>query len=184
MPTTLWTVGHSTRTLPELIGLLQEHGIRHLVDVRRFPGSWRHPQFGKESLATGLAAAGISYRHEPDLGGRRQPHPESPNLAWHNAGFRGVADHLATEVGRRALARLAAEAERQPTGTLCAEAHPSRCHRRLIADALVARGMEVIHILAPGRSTLHELHPSARIGADGAVTYPATPGPQTGLFDG
>jgi len=175
MPTTLWTVGHSTRSLPELIDLLQEHGIRRLVDVRRFPGSRRHPQFGEDSLASGLAAAGISYRHERDLGGRRQPLPDSPNLAWRSAGFRGVADHLATEAGRRALERLAAEAERQLTAILCAEAHSAGGHRRLIADALVARGVAVIHVLAVGSTAPHRLQPLARIGATGDVTYPAAP---------
>jgi uncharacterized protein (DUF488 family) len=184
MATTLWTIGHSTRTLPELIGFLQEHGIRLLVDVRRFPGSRRHPQFGKESLAEGMGAAGIAYRHEPDLGGRRQPLPDSPNLAWRSAGFRGVADHLATETGRRALERLAAEAERQPTAILCAEAHPSRCHRRVIADSLVARGLVVFHILALGSTVAHQLDPSASIGPTGDLTYPAAPELQPSLFEG
>ena len=183
MATTLWTVGHSTRTLPELTRLFREHGIRHLVDVRRFPGSRRHPQFGRESLASGLAAAGISYRHEPDLGGRRQPLPDSPNLAWRSAAFRDVADHLDTETGLWALECLAAEAERQPTAILGAEAHPSRCHRRLIADALLARGVVVIHFLSVGSTARHQLQPSARIGAAGDVAYPATPELQAGLFE-
>ena len=92
----IFTVGHSTRPQDELIAILREAGVELLVDVRRFPGSRRHPQFGREALRAGLAAAGIAYRHEPDLGGRREPRPDSPNTAWRVAGFRGYADHMAS----------------------------------------------------------------------------------------
>lgn len=152
-----------------------------LVDVRRFPGSRRHPQFAREALSRALEAAGIAYRHEPDLGGRRQPRPSSPNGAWRNDAFRGYADHMATPDFAAALERLL----QSPAGTaiLCAEAVPWRCHRQLIADALVARGAEVSHILGPGRRQPHALHADAHVAPGGAVTYPAR-GRQGGLFGG
>jgi len=167
------TIGHSTRSVEELIGLLRESGIRLLVDVRRYPGSRRHPQFGRDALAAALRAAGIEYVHEPDLGGRREPRPDSPNTAWRNSGFRGYADYMATPPFRAALERLVARGEEEPTAIMCAEAVPWQCHRRLIADALVARGIPVIHILGPERTESHELHPDARVGPDGTVSYPA-----------
>jgi uncharacterized protein (DUF488 family) len=172
-------VGHSTRSAAELLELLDEHGIRLLVDVRRFPGSRRHPHFGSAPLAAALAAGGIGYRHAPELGGRRDARPESPNTAWRNAGFRAYADHLATPEFRQALAVLLADAAAQPTTVMCAEAVPWRCHRQLIADAAVAAGVEVMHILGRGRCDRHALNAAARVAADGTVTYP---GGQPDLF--
>jgi len=134
MAVTLFTIGHSTRAIGELLALLAEHGIETLIDVRRFPGSRRHPQFSREALAASLAAAGIEYVHEPDLGGRRQPRPDSPNTAWRVAAFRGYADYMDSEPFAAALARLLRSAARSRTVILCAEAVPWRCHRRLIAD--------------------------------------------------
>jgi len=176
----LFTVGHSTRSAAELIALLAEHGVAELVDVRRFPGSRRHPQFAREALAASLAEAGIGYRHEADLGGRRQPRPDSPNTAWHNAGFRGYADHMATPDFRQALARLLALARERPTVVLCAEAVPWRCHRNLLSDAAVAEGMEVRHLIGPGQSSAHQLHPEAKLLPGGGLVYPA-PGGQIAL---
>lgn len=150
--------------------MLREAAVPLLVDVRRFPGSRRHPQFSREALARSLEAAGIAYRHEPDLGGRRDPAPDSPNVAWRNAGFRGYADHMASSEFAAALQRLLEAPER--TAILCAEAVPWRCHRQLIADALVARGARVLHILGPGRHEPHALNPDAVVGADGTVIYP------------
>ncbi|HEX5759713.1 MAG TPA: DUF488 domain-containing protein [Thermoanaerobaculia bacterium] len=167
------TAGHSTRTADELLALLAGAGVELLVDVRRFPASRRHPQFGREALAAALAAAGIEYRHEPDLGGRRAPRPDSPHTAWRVAAFRGYADHMETPEFAAALARLEALAAARRTAVLCAEALPHRCHRRLIADALVARGHEVVHLLAPGRAEQHALHPEARVLADGRLLYAA-----------
>jgi uncharacterized protein (DUF488 family) len=163
MPVTLFTVGHSTRSIEELLGLLAEHGIETLIDVRRFPGSRRHPQFSREALAASLAAAGIEYLHEPDLGGRRQPAPDSPNTAWRVAAFRGYADHMDSEAFAAALDRLLRTAARSPSVILCAEAMPWRCHRRLIADAATVAGAEVLHVLGPGRADRHELDGNARV---------------------
>jgi uncharacterized protein (DUF488 family) len=178
MAATLFTIGHSTRAIGELLALLAEHGIETLIDVRRFPGSRRHPQFSREALAASLAAAGIEYVHEPDLGGRRQPRPDSPNTAWRVAAFRGYADYMDSEPFAAALARLLRSAARSRTVILCAEAVPWRCHRRLIADAATAAGAEVLHILGPGRAGRHELDPNARIAAGPA------PGPVRLVYDG
>jgi uncharacterized protein (DUF488 family) len=169
------TLGHSTRTLPELFGLLRVHGIERLVDVRRFPFSRRHPHFAGEALAVSLPAEGIDYRHEPDLGGRRAPRPDSPHTAWRDAGFRGYADHMATPAFGAALERLIALAGEVPTAILCAEALPWRCHRQLIADALVARGVEVYHVLGPGPAEPHALNPDARVLANGQLVYAGPP---------
>lgn len=169
----IFTVGHSTRPQEELIAILKEAGVALLVDVRRFPGSRRHPQFGKEALRAGLAAAGIAYRHEPDLGGRREPRPDSPNTAWRVAGFRGYADHMASPEFRAAQERLTAPPE-TPTAVMCAEALPWKCHRQLIADALAARGIEVVHLLGAGQRQAHALNPAAVVGPDGSVVYPSS----------
>ena len=163
MAVTLFTIGHSTRGIGELLALLAEHGIETLVDVRRFPASRRHPQFSREALATSLGAAGIAYVHEPDLGGRRQPRPDSPNTAWRVAAFRGYADYMGTEPFAAALERLLRSAARSRTAMMCAEAVPWRCHRRLIADAATAAGAEVLHILGPGRAERHQLDANARV---------------------
>ena len=167
----IFTVGHSTRHQDELIAILKEAGVELLVDVRRFPGSRRHPQFGQEALRAGLGVAGIAYRHEPDLGGRRDLRPDSPNTAWRVAAFRGYADHMASRDFQSALERLVAP-PRIPTAVMCAEALPWKCHRQLIADALVARGVEVVHLLGPGQRQTHMLHPAAVGRPDGVVTYP------------
>jgi uncharacterized protein (DUF488 family) len=159
--------------------LLRESEVRLLVDVRRYPGSRRHPQFAREALSRALAEAGIAYRHEPDLGGHRRPRADSPNTAWRNEAFRGYADHLASPEFAQALERLLEAPER--TAILCAEAVPWRCHRQLIADALVARGVEVRHILGPGRVQAHALHAEARV-EQGRVTYPGPPRRQRPLF--
>lgn len=166
----IFTVGHSIRPQAELIEMLQEAGVRLLLDVRRFPGSRRHPQFGQEALRADLARAAIAYRHEPDLGGRREPRPDSPNTAWRVAAFRGYADHMASPEFRAAIERLVTE-ERVPAAVMCAEAVPWKCHRQLIADALVLRGIEVVHLLAPGQRQMHALNPSAVRGGDGVVVY-------------
>ena len=182
----VFTIGHSTRAADELLALLAEHGIEVLVDVRRYPASRRHPQFSREALAAALAGARIQYMHEPDLGGRREPRPGSPHVAWRVAAFRGYADHLETPVAQTALERLIRLSAEHRTVILCAEAVPWRCHRRLISDALVARGIEVRHILGPGRADPHEIDPNARIEEGGRrLVYDggASPEPvQQGLF--
>jgi len=168
----IYTIGHSTRSLKEFQDLLTEFGITQLVDVRRVPASKRHPQFSKEALASELAAIAVTYRHEPALGGRRSPVPDSPNTAWRNSQFRGYADYMETPEFQDALERLVQLGSRGATAILCAEAVPWRCHRQLIADALVARGIEVQHILGAGSPRPHVLHASATVDERHRVTYP------------
>src|SRR5437016_8500960 len=144
----IYTVGHSTRSLETFLALLAEHEIRLLVDVRRYPASRRYPHFAQEPLAAALEAVGIAYRHDADLGGRRAARPDSLNTAWRSAGFRGYADYMETPAFQTALARLLEAGRTRRTAVLCAEAVPWRCHRQLIADALVASGEPVAHILS------------------------------------
>ena len=172
-PLTLATVGHSTRSIEDFLAILRVHGVTHLVDVRRWPASRRHPQFGGEALATSLDAAGIAYSHEPDFGGYRKPSRDSPNKAWQVATFRGYADHMATPEFAAAVDRMLALA-RTATGLVaacCAEAVPERCHRRLLADALVARGARVLHLLDARRVREHVPPPFAVIEGE-RVAYP------------
>lgn len=170
--TVIYTIGHSTRTIEEFLELLREHEIRTLADVRRFPGSRRYPQFGSEALARALAQAGIAYRHVEALGGRRRPRPDSPNDAWRNPQFRGYADHMDTPEFGSALAALLQAAADSRLAIMCAEAVPWQCHRQLISDALVARGVRVVHILEPGKTSDHELSEHARVTRAGRVAYP------------
>lgn len=172
----IYTIGHSTRALPELVELLCTHGVRRLVDIRRFPGSRRNPQYGQETLRTALASAGIEYLAEPGLGGRRRLQPGSPNGYWRDAGFRAYADYMAEPEFGEALERLSAGAADAPTAIMCAEAVPWRCHRQLVADALVVRGHEVTHVLGPGSARPHVLNPAARVAPDGSLTYPGEAG--------
>ena len=183
---TVYTIGHSTRTLEQFVALLREHGVELLVDVRRFPGSRRHPQFGAEALAAGLAAAGIGYRHAEALGGRRtsESGAASPNGAWRNAAFRAYADYMATDAFRAALDELIADAGRGTVAVMCAEAVPWRCHRRLITDALIARGVAVADIVGPGPASPAALSEHAVARPDGTVTYPPPHGTQAELFGG
>ena len=170
---TIFTVGHSTRTEDEFLEILRAHGIRRLVDVRRYPGSRRHPQFSRESLERTLPAHGIAYEHVPALGGRRTAAPGSGNQAWRSASFRAYADYMGTAEFENALAGVLAAAD-TPTAIMCAEAVPWRCHRQLIADVLVAHGHDVQNILSATRAEPHRLNEHARLGPDGRVTYPAT----------
>ena len=167
----VFTIGHSTRSIAEFIELLRENGVDILVDVRRFPMSGRYPHFNRDELARTLAEAGIKYQHEEILGGRRTPRPDSPNSAWRNAQFRGYADHMDTAPFRTALARLAAAAGATVQAIMCAEAVPWRCHRNLLADALVARGLDVHHILAAGKRSSHQLNKDARVLAGYRIVY-------------
>ena len=163
------TIGHSTRALEEFLGLLAREGIAQLVDVRTFPSSRRYPHFDREALAAALTGAGVGYLHLPALGGRRRPRADSPNAAWRNDGFRGYADHMRTAEFTGGIDRLLAVAARTPTTVMCAEAVPWRCHRNLISDALVARGVEVLHIM-DAKTAPHELTKFAWI-EDGEVRY-------------
>jgi uncharacterized protein (DUF488 family) len=172
----IYTIGHSTRELPELIEALRGFGVTTLVDVRTIPRSRHCPQFDREPFAQALREAGIGYRHAKGLGGLRKPRRDSANGAWRNDSFRGFADYMQTEAFAEALAELEREGDGGPVAIMCAEAVPWRCHRSLIADALAARGRPVIHIMAPGVARPHRLTPWARV--EGLrVTYP----PQAGF---
>jgi uncharacterized protein (DUF488 family) len=165
----IYTIGHSTRSLQELLNLLEEHSIDCLADIRRYPGSRRHPQFSGETLSGSLESAGIAYLHLEELGGRRRHAADSPNGGWRNEQFRGYADHMLTPAFQQTVdALLGREAA---TAVMCAEAVPWRCHRNLVADELVHRGVEVIHILGPGSTSVHSINPMAVI-HNGQLIYP------------
>lgn len=166
------TVGHSTRQADELVALLERHEVTLLADVRAFPRSRRNPQFNIDTLPAALAARGIAYRHFPELGGRRKARPDSANMAWREPGFRGYADHMETPAFAEGLAALVSLAAGGRLCLMCAEAQPWRCHRSLISDALVARGVAVEHIMDEGRRRPHVLPPFARV-VGTRVTYPA-----------
>jgi uncharacterized protein (DUF488 family) len=165
----IYTIGHSTRPLEELIALLREHGIKRLADIRRFPGSRRWPHFSRDALEVSLPERGIEYVHIPELGGRRKPSPDSQNTALQNEQFRAYADHMSTEEFRRAVDGLLRLEGR--TAVMCAEAVPWRCHRNLLSDELLRRGVEVVHILGRGKVQRHEMSPYARVDGD-RVIYP------------
>ena len=169
----MFTIGHSTHSIDAFVGLLRGAGVEAVADVRRFPGSRRHPQFGRDALAASLRAAGIEYAHLEALGGRRSVRPGSPNGGWEVRAFQGYADHMASGEFAAGLGALEALAGERPTAVMCAEALWWQCHRRLVADALVARGWAVEHIGPDGARTAHELTPFALAGDGGTLTYPA-----------
>ncbi|MGH9866544.1 MAG: DUF488 family protein [Candidatus Polarisedimenticolia bacterium] len=167
-------MGHSTRSLDELVALLEWAGVTVVADVRTLPRSRRHPHFSGDALAASLPPRGIDYVHIPALGGLRKPRRDSINTAWKNAGFRGYADHMQTPEFEAGLGILLAGARDGVVAVMCAEALPWKCHRTLLSDALAARGVEVRHVMgSPGRPRLepHELTAWARV-KDGRVTYP------------
>jgi uncharacterized protein (DUF488 family) len=167
----IWTVGHSTRTIDEFVAALESHGIKLLVDIRSLPGSKRYPQFNKEALSASLHKVGIRYEHFVELGGRRKAPPNSRNIAWQNASFRGYADYMETEEFQKGIERLVDLAkEVGPTAIMCAEAVWWRCHRALISDYLKARGIEVMHIMDANKSDPHPYTSAARI-VDGELSY-------------
>jgi len=168
---TIWTLGHSTRQIDEFIGLLRAHEISLVVDVRTVPRSRHNPQFNTETLAQSLRDAGLQYRHLMELGGLRKPKNDSLNNGWRNASFRGYADYMQTEEFQRALEELMAYGTDMKPAIMCAEAVPWRCHRSLIADALVSRGWEVRHILSQVKADEHQLTPFAVIDGD-TLVYP------------
>ena len=175
---TLWTIGHSTRPWQEFVAMLDGAGIKVLVDVRRFAGSRRNPQYSRDAMPPALADAGIRYWPLPALGGRRKADAASPNTAWRVEAFRAYADHMASAEYIEAREALMVEARARPTCVMCAEAVWWRCHRRLVADDFVTRGWTVLHLMAPGKATPHEPN-AAAVMVDGVLRYP---GPQARLL--
>lgn len=172
MPKRIWTIGHSNHPLARFIELLRGQSIELVADVRRFPASRAHPQYNGDALTISLAAAGILYKHFPQLGGRRRERlADSPNTAWRVEAFNAYADHLQSAEAQEAMNALVQIALKSPAALMCAEALPWRCHRRVIADALLAAGWEVLDIMPTGKVAKHELPDFARV-ADGIVTYP------------
>ncbi len=157
------TVGHSTRPLAEFIALLAAHSVTRLIDVRTVPRSRHNPQFNRDTLPAALEASGIHYEHAAGLGGFRRASPESPNLGWRNASFRGYADYMQTAEFAQNLAYLMKLAKQERVAIMCAEAVPWRCHRSLIADALVVHGFRVEEIVSLTRRQIHALTPFAEV---------------------
>jgi len=176
------TVGHSTRPIADFIALLRAHGVTQLVDVRTVPRSRHNPQFGGDALAASLAAESIGYSHVAALGGLRSPRAGSINGGWRNRSFQGYADYMQTEAFADAVMTLIALAERERVAIMCAEAVPWRCHRSLIADALVARGVAACEIVSAKRLQPPRMTPFAVV--EGArVTYPPEPASADGAGD-
>jgi uncharacterized protein (DUF488 family) len=171
----IFTVGHSTRTWEEFVGLLREHEIGCLIDVRIAPTSRRMPHFGKQWMESNLPGQGITYVHEPGLGGRRRPAAGSTNTGWHNRSFQAYADHMATAEFAQALDRVMGAAERRRTAIMCAEAVWWRCHRMLISDALTVRGWRVLHIGTAPSPQPHRLTPFAVVAGED-LSYPPAQG--------
>jgi uncharacterized protein (DUF488 family) len=159
---TFWSVGHGARPIEDFLATLRDADIRRLVDVRTAPGSRKHPQFGLAELKGAVEREGIAYVWRKDLGGFRRPRPDSPHVALRSDSFRGYADYMESPAFDDALRWLIETAD-LPTAFVCAETLWWRCHRRMIADALTARGHDVMHLLGPGRSEPHRLHPAARL---------------------
>jgi uncharacterized protein (DUF488 family) len=166
------TVGHSTRTLAEFIRLLQVHDVSRVVDVRTVPRSRHNPQFNKASLPSALKKAGLGYTHMPGLGGLRHAKRDSINIGWRNISFRGFADYMQTPEFKLSLEELIQLAKQERVVLMCAEAVPWRCHRSLIADALLVRGIRTEDIMSPIRRTVHTLTPFAKV-RGATITYPA-----------
>jgi uncharacterized protein (DUF488 family) len=169
--TTIYTVGHSTRSLSEFIAILRSFRIELVCDIRTIPKSRRNPQFAGDVLQQELAGHGIDYVHLKALGGLRHAHKDSPNTAWRNDSFRGYADYMQTEEFAKAVDDLIARAEEERVAIMCAEAVPWRCHRSLVGDALLVRGVDVQDITSETRAQPHRLTPWAKV-AGVEITYP------------
>jgi len=172
------TIGHSTRTLAEFIRLLQAHAVSRVVDVRTVPRSEHNPQFNKASLPRALKKVGVGYVHMPGLGGLRHAKRDSLNVGWRNASFRGYADYMQTPGFAQSLEELIRLTNQDRIALMCAEAVPWRCHRSLIADALLVRGIRTEDIMSPTRRQVHTLTPFAKV-RDTTITYPAEVSPST-----
>ncbi len=171
---TIWTIGHSTRTIEEFLALLAEYGIETIADVRSFPGSRKYPQYGKDALAATLRDHGIAYQWFQILGGRRRTSEDSPNTAWRNASFRGYADYMSTAEFTEGLEALLEVASGSHVALMCAEAVWWRCHRSMVSDALCVRGVKVLHIMDDKHAVVHPMTSPARV-EDGKLTYAPAP---------
>ena len=181
---TVFTIGHSTRTMDEFIELLKTYGINLVMDVRTVPRSRHNPQFNKETLPNTLKPYGIKYIHMPEIGGLRRPKHDSINLAWKNMGFRGYADYMQTKEFTDNLLKIIALARENCLALMCAEALPWRCHRSLISDALIVRNVKVQHIISKDSTINHALTEFAHVEGT-KITYPlfAKETPQRTLGD-
>ncbi len=174
MAVRVFTVGHGARSIDGFIELVQAAGVERIADVRTAPGSKRHPQFGRDVLAASLSEHGIAYEWWGEqLGGFRRARPDSRHVALRSAGFRGYADHMEGAAFAAGMEQLEQLARERPTAVMCAESLWWRCHRRLIADALVLRGTSVVHLFDPRVHREHALHPAARSGDDGWPVWDA-----------
>jgi len=167
----VFTVGHSTRSAEDFVALLAAHGVQRLIDVRTIPRSRHNPQFNRDALAHTLKDAGIAYSHHAGLGGLRKPRPDSSNEGWRNLSFRGYADHMQSAEFLGDLQSLMASAQSEQVALMCAEAVPWRCHRSLIADALLVRGFGCDELVDTKRRQPHRLTPFAVVTGD-SITYP------------
>jgi uncharacterized protein (DUF488 family) len=174
--TVIFTIGHSTRPVEEFIAILHSFKIKKVVDVRTIPRSGHNPQFNADTLKESLIEAHIGYLHMETLGGLRHAKKESPNEAWRNASFRGFADYMQTEEFEKSLEKLMLTAAKERTAIMCAEAVPWRCHRSLIADALLIRGVDVRHIMTATSDRKHTITPWAKVSGK-RITYPGAISP-------
>lgn len=169
--TVIYTIGHSTRSIEDFIDILKKNGIRLIVDVRSVPRSRYNPQYNVETLPEKLSASGISYVHMKELGGLRRPMLITPNAGWRNSSLRGYADYMQGAEFEESINRLVELAKKETVAVMCAESVPVRCHRMLISDALVVRGLKVIHIMGEKTREPHTLTPYAKV--EGIkITYP------------
>jgi uncharacterized protein (DUF488 family) len=171
MKFSIYTIGHSTRPIEEFIDLLQRNKVNLLVDIRTIRKSRHNPQYAQEALEKSLSDHGIEYTFLPGLGGRRRPVKDSINTAWRNEAFKGYADHMQSNEFEEALEELLRLAEQKVTAIMCAEAVPWRCHRSLVGDALLVRGVEVIDIISATSTPQHKLTSFAHVDGD-SITYP------------
>lgn len=167
----LYSIGHSTRSWADLLELLRAFEVSAVADIRTVPRSARHPQFNRELLSKRLPQHQVEYVHIPQLGGLRRAKRDSVNGAWENASFRGYADHMLSDEFEQGLQRLLELCQRDATAMMCAEAVPWRCHRTLVADAVVARGARVDHILSSSSLRPHHFTKFARVEGE-HVWYP------------
>lgn len=174
----IYTVGHSNRTLDELVEMLRSQAISTLADIRRFPGSRRNPHFSRDSLAHSLPELGIDYVHIEELGGHRKPRPDSVHDGLRNSSFRAYADHMMSEEFRRGIEKLSTLTG--PVAVMCAEAVPWRCHRNLLSDWMAHHGHSVLHVTSPTTVRQHEPLGLSKL-ENGDVIYPAEPPSQNSL---